>query len=213
MAISAHGAVSRAERIRAARDTRRRPGDVASPAMSTRREALGALLLPMLPGACAPHAIRGAAPRSPAPPPGTSPADVARDETYWAEVARAFTVDRTAINLLPDRRRDSARRVPRPAGVAEPLHDARGARSVLHCRRASHPQRDLVASVTDRRLVRAARAAHDCRSCRRVTGSAAAHTSWRETSWIAPQARTTAAERRYPGRSRAPCVWAAGGPR
>lgn len=34
--------------------------------MSTRREALGALLLPLLPGACAPH---GAAPRSPAPPP------------------------------------------------------------------------------------------------------------------------------------------------
>ena len=86
------------------------------------------------------------------PSAGDIAADVARDETYWAEVARAFTVDRTAINLLPDRRRDSARRVPRPAGVAEPLHDARGARSVPHCRRASHPQRDLVASVTDRRL-------------------------------------------------------------
>jgi len=83
--------------------------------MSTRREALGALLLPMLPGACAPHAIRGAAPRSPAPPPGTSPADVARDETYWAEVARAFTVDRTAINL------NNAAVSPSPAVVQEAM--------------------------------------------------------------------------------------------
>ncbi|MGI9037985.1 MAG: hypothetical protein ACR2GQ_03885 [Gemmatimonadota bacterium] len=34
----------------------------------------------------------------PAPPPGRAAA-VARDEDYWAEVAQAFTVDRSLINL------------------------------------------------------------------------------------------------------------------
>jgi isopenicillin-N epimerase len=70
--------------------------------MPTRREALGALLLPVLPGlpgACAPRAIGGGVPHPPAPQTGRSPADLARDESYWAEVARAFSVDRTAINL------------------------------------------------------------------------------------------------------------------
>src|SRR5262245_52539317 len=65
--------------------------------MATRREALGALLLPVLP-ACAPKAIAPVT-RLPAAPIGRTPADLARDEDYWAEVARAFTVDRTAINL------------------------------------------------------------------------------------------------------------------
>ncbi len=39
-----------------------------------------------------------AAERLPAPPSG-SPRAVARDEDYWAEIARAFTVDRTLVNL------------------------------------------------------------------------------------------------------------------
>ena len=62
--------------------------------MPTRREALGALLLPI---ACAP---RLAKPGSTMPPPGKgSPAELARDEDYWAHVARCFTIDRSSINL------------------------------------------------------------------------------------------------------------------
>jgi selenocysteine lyase/cysteine desulfurase len=63
--------------------------------MPTRREALGSLLLPAVPGACAPRAARSLA----LPPADRSPDDLARDEDYWAAVARAFTVDRSAINL------------------------------------------------------------------------------------------------------------------
>lgn len=60
--------------------------------MPTRREALGLFLVPVLPGACA---------QLPAPvaPKGKTPDELARDEDYWAEVAREFTVDRSAINL------------------------------------------------------------------------------------------------------------------
>ena len=67
--------------------------------MPTRRDALGVMLLPVLPGACAPQAGRNAVPRIPALPPDRSADELARDEAYWAEVARAFTVDRSAINL------------------------------------------------------------------------------------------------------------------
>src|SRR5262245_21353959 len=88
---------------------------VTSCAMPTRREAIGALLLPVLPGACAPSATRGAVPYPPGPPAGRSPADLARDEDYWAEVARAFTVDRTAINL------NNAAVSPSPAIVQEAM--------------------------------------------------------------------------------------------
>jgi isopenicillin-N epimerase len=64
--------------------------------MPTRREALGALILPVLPGACAPRGHRV----GPVPPAGHgSPEEAARDEDYWAAVARAFTVDRSSINL------------------------------------------------------------------------------------------------------------------
>lgn len=83
--------------------------------MATRREALGALILPALPGACAPRAIGGAVSRPPAPPIGRSPADLARDEGYWAEVARAFTIDRTAVNL------NNAAISPSPAVVQEAM--------------------------------------------------------------------------------------------
>lgn len=59
--------------------------------MPTRRDALGALVLPF---ACGP---RGA-PRLPVPGRG-SPDELARDEDYWTQVAQAFTIDRSAINL------------------------------------------------------------------------------------------------------------------
>jgi len=67
--------------------------------MHTRRQALGALMLPI---ACAPPArwVGPGAAGVPPPPPGRgSPDELARDEDYWAEVARAFTIDRSAINL------------------------------------------------------------------------------------------------------------------
>lgn len=67
--------------------------------MPTRRQALGALLYPALPIACAAPA-RWAGPAAPALPAGRgSPDEAARDEDYWAEVARAFTIDRSSINL------------------------------------------------------------------------------------------------------------------
>ncbi|HWO26784.1 MAG TPA: aminotransferase class V-fold PLP-dependent enzyme [Kofleriaceae bacterium] len=71
--------------------------------MTTRREALGALMLPVLPGACTPRRQwvgpgPGAA-RVPPPPGSSSPEEIARNEDYWAEVARAFTIDRSSINL------------------------------------------------------------------------------------------------------------------
>ena len=52
--------------------------------MVTRREAIGALMLPL---ACAPRAR-------------PKPVGPARDdESYWAEIGRAFTIDRSALNL------------------------------------------------------------------------------------------------------------------
>jgi selenocysteine lyase/cysteine desulfurase len=66
--------------------------------MHTRRQALGALLLPI---ACAPRAqwVGPGATRVLPPAGRGAPDEVARDEDYWSEVARAFTVDRSAINL------------------------------------------------------------------------------------------------------------------
>lgn len=86
--------------------------------MPTRREALGALLYPALPGACAPgahHVGPGGAARPLPPPPGRSPEEAARDEDYWAQVARAFTIDRAAINL------NNGAVSPAPAVVQEAL--------------------------------------------------------------------------------------------
>ena len=60
--------------------------------MPTRREALGLFLVPVLPAACAQLP-------APLPPKGKTPEELARDEDYWAAVAREFTVDRSAINL------------------------------------------------------------------------------------------------------------------
>jgi isopenicillin-N epimerase len=79
--------------------------------MPTRREALGVFMLPF---ACGPRAIPTAA-RVPTAPNGRSADEVARDEDYWAEVARAFTIDRTAINL------NNAAVSPSPAVVQEAL--------------------------------------------------------------------------------------------
>jgi len=64
-----------------------------------RREMLGALLLPAV-AACAgldPHRARIAL--AAAPPAHVPPEEVAEDEDFWAEVSRAFTHDRTLINL------------------------------------------------------------------------------------------------------------------
>ncbi|MFW6088396.1 MAG: aminotransferase class V-fold PLP-dependent enzyme [Gemmatimonadota bacterium] len=69
--------------------------------MISRRRFVGAVGLPAVAAASgmtfAPRLGRTAT--APEPPPGSSPSDVARDEDYWAEVARAFTVDRSLINL------------------------------------------------------------------------------------------------------------------
>ena len=83
--------------------------------MHTRREALGTLLLP-LGCAAAPRTQRiGPAARVPPAPAGRSPDELARDEDYWAQIARAFTIDRTAINL------NNGAVSPTPAVVQEAL--------------------------------------------------------------------------------------------
>jgi selenocysteine lyase/cysteine desulfurase len=73
--------------------------------MSTRRAFLGSLALPAAASALGisfrPARLSGEAPAvasALADHPG-APADVARDEDFWAEVARAFTVDRSLVNL------------------------------------------------------------------------------------------------------------------
>lgn len=69
--------------------------------MISRRRFVGAVGLPAVAAASgvtfAPRL--GRATTAPEPPRGLSPREVARDEDYWAEVARAFTVDRSLINL------------------------------------------------------------------------------------------------------------------
>ncbi len=68
--------------------------------MLSRRQFLGALGLPA--AAVAPALLRPGAARAllAALPPAPGPAAlVARDEDFWAEVARAFTVDRSLMNL------------------------------------------------------------------------------------------------------------------
>jgi selenocysteine lyase/cysteine desulfurase len=72
--------------------------------MTTRREALGALMLPVLPGGCAAPRTQWIGPspgpaRVPPSPGRGSPDEIARNEDYWAEVARAFTIDRSSVNL------------------------------------------------------------------------------------------------------------------
>ncbi|MHC5212212.1 MAG: aminotransferase class V-fold PLP-dependent enzyme [Planctomycetota bacterium] len=72
--------------------------------MLTRRRFLGALGAPaaasaavaMLDPVRAARALAAVAARV---PPGADPATVAADEDYWAEIGRAFTVDRSIVNL------------------------------------------------------------------------------------------------------------------
>jgi isopenicillin-N epimerase len=78
--------------------------------MPTRRDALGLFMLPF---ACGPRAIPVAA--LPPPPKARTPDEAARDEDYWAAVARTFTIDRTAINL------NNAAVSPSPAVVQEAM--------------------------------------------------------------------------------------------
>lgn len=72
--------------------------------MPSRREFLGAVGLPAVAAATGTDLLARFAPdaadlaRDLAAHPG-SPEEVARDEDFWAEVARAFTVDRSLINL------------------------------------------------------------------------------------------------------------------
>ena len=67
--------------------------------MISRRRFVGAVGLPAVAAASglsfAPR-LRAAPPR---PPAGLTPREVARDEDFWSEVARAFTVDRSLVNL------------------------------------------------------------------------------------------------------------------
>jgi isopenicillin-N epimerase len=66
--------------------------------MSTRRNFLGAMTaVPFAPAAML-SATASSVAAGLAQVPGT-PAQVARDEDFWAQVARAFTVDRSVINL------------------------------------------------------------------------------------------------------------------
>src|SRR5689334_15853258 len=79
--------------------------------MLTRREALGSILYPAaftalggFSAAAAPPTRRAVdaaidAAIGLAPPPGASPEDVARDESFWFQVQQAFTVDRSIVNL------------------------------------------------------------------------------------------------------------------
>ncbi len=71
--------------------------------MTTRRDFLGAIALPAAAGfvGSAPAALRpgaAAAMAALAHTPG-APDDVARDEDFWFEVSRAFTLDRSLVNL------------------------------------------------------------------------------------------------------------------
>ncbi|MFQ5654174.1 MAG: aminotransferase class V-fold PLP-dependent enzyme [Planctomycetota bacterium] len=68
--------------------------------MVSRRRFLGALVLPVVAGACPPLRLRMsmAAPLNGPRHPGT-PEEVARDEDFWFEIGRAFTVDRSIVNL------------------------------------------------------------------------------------------------------------------
>jgi len=67
----------------------------------SRRRFVGAVGLPAVAAASGvtftPRLGRAAT--APEPPRGLTAREVARDEDYWAEVARAFTVDRSLINL------------------------------------------------------------------------------------------------------------------
>ena len=69
--------------------------------MISRRRFVGAVGLPAVAAASgvrfSPRIHHAGVP--PEPPRGATPREVARDEDYWAEVARAFTVDRSLINL------------------------------------------------------------------------------------------------------------------
>ncbi len=65
-----------------------------------RRQFLGALALPVVAAACAAlDPVRARAALAAAPPPAVPPDEAAQDEDFWFEISRAFTQDRTLINL------------------------------------------------------------------------------------------------------------------
>ena len=65
----------------------------------TRRDVLGALLLPAAAACAGLQPRRAQAVVAAAPPQEVPPEEAARDEDFWSEVSRAFTHDRTLINL------------------------------------------------------------------------------------------------------------------
>jgi isopenicillin-N epimerase len=67
--------------------------------LSNRRRMLGAIALPFVSAACAPAVPLGTSKPPALPKVGGSETDVARDEDYWAEVGRQFTMDRSIVNL------------------------------------------------------------------------------------------------------------------
>ncbi|HEY5922965.1 MAG TPA: aminotransferase class V-fold PLP-dependent enzyme [Kofleriaceae bacterium] len=80
--------------------------------MPTRREVLGALLVPL---ACTPRGGATRPERLRLPSIDGTPDALARDENYWGTVARAFTIERSAINL------NNAAVSPAPAIVQDAL--------------------------------------------------------------------------------------------
>ena len=64
-----------------------------------RREMLGALVLPAVAACMGLDPQRARIALAAAPPAHVPPGQVAQDEDFWTEVARAFTHDRTLINL------------------------------------------------------------------------------------------------------------------
>jgi len=64
-----------------------------------RREMLGALVLPAVAACTGLDPQRARIALAAAPPARVPPGQVAQDEDFWTEVARAFTHDRTLINL------------------------------------------------------------------------------------------------------------------
>src|SRR5262245_4119364 len=65
----------------------------------TRRQMLGAIALPVLSVACAPVPPPVRLRATPAPHASGPPDAVARDEEFWVEIARNFTIDRSVVNL------------------------------------------------------------------------------------------------------------------
>ncbi|MBK9259099.1 MAG: aminotransferase class V-fold PLP-dependent enzyme [Polyangiaceae bacterium] len=67
--------------------------------LPNRRRMLGAIALPFVSAACAPAAPLGANKPPNLPKTRGAESDMVRDEDYWAEVGRHFTMDRSIVNL------------------------------------------------------------------------------------------------------------------